>query len=552
MMGAFFRQSVLCLPVLVAAGLASAQQNQLENQNATGTFRIAGTVVNSVSGAPLARARVSIVDVSHSSNSLWMITAGDGRFAFQGVPAGKYSLQGARRGFVRSAYEEHEEYSTAIVTGAGVDTEQLVLRLPPLAKLSGKVLDETGDPVRNATLWLYRENRDAGVGRIVRYRPSTTDDLGAYDFAPLDAGTYFLSVQATPWYAIHPQSTGQQGGENSPAKVDPSLDVAYAVTYYADATDPDEATPIPISPGDHAQVDIHLNPVPALHVLVHAPESPERGFVSPMLSVTGLGGAEMSQSFEAQSSSPGNYEMVGVPPGRYTLRMRGAGQSGQDSEIDLTQNGQELEASKLRPVSTVKAKVQIAGEAGVPAHLALILRNSKLHAVAVDEVNEKGEIEFHDLGPGQYDVIARTPEKRYFVVHISSPANEVTGHMLTVPADSSAVFTLSLIKGTVDIQGLVKHAGKPAARAMVVLVPKDPEKNHDLFRRDQSDLDGSFKLADVIPASYTVCAIENGWDLDWARPGVIAHYCRHGKAVSIGAQNSGSLHLPDPVELQPK
>jgi hypothetical protein len=37
----------------------------------------------------------------------------------------------------------------------------------------------------------------------------------------------------------------------------------------------------------------------------------------------------------------------------------------------------------------------------------------------------------------------------------------------------------------------------------------------DLFRRDQSDLDGTFSLHGVIPGTYTVVAIDNGWDLDW-------------------------------------
>ena len=33
---------------------------------------------------------------------------------------------------------------------------------------------------------------------------------------------------------------------------------------------------------------------------------------------------------------------------------------------------------------------------------------------------------------------------------------------------------------------------------------------------------GTFSLQDVAPGSYTLVAIENGWDLDWSQPGVIA------------------------------
>jgi len=88
--------------------------------------------------------------------------------------------------------------------------------------------------------------------------------------------------------------------------------------------------------------------------------------------------------------------------------------------------------------------------------------------------------------------------------------------------------------------------------AMVVLVPKDPESHRDLFRRDQSDQDGSFSLRSVIPGSYTIVAIENGWDLDWSRPGVIAQYARHGQAVTVTEHTQSSMHLSDPVEVQPR
>jgi len=71
-----------------------------------------------------------------------------------------------------------------------------------------------------------------------------------------------------------------------------------------------------------------------------------------------------------------------------------------------------------------------------------------------------------------------------------------------------------------------------------------------LFRRDQSDQDGSFSLRSVIPGFYTIVAIENGWDLDWSRPGVIAQYAKHGQAVAVTEHTQSAMHLSDPVEVQ--
>jgi hypothetical protein len=87
---------------------------------------------------------------------------------------------------------------------------------------------------------------------------------------------------------------------------------------------------------------------------------------------------------------------------------------------------------------------------------------------------------------------------------------------------------------------------------MVVLVPKDVEGNRDLFRRDQSDLDGTFSLGDVAPGSYTLVAIENGWDLDWSQPGVIAVYAKHGRAVQITNTPGKPLRVDAPVDVVSK
>ena len=113
-----------------------------------------------------------------------------------------------------------------------------------------------------------------------------------------------------------------------------------------------------------------------------------------------------------------------------------------------------------------------------------------------------------------------------------------------------------LLGGSTRVEGFVKRAGKPAPGVMVVLVPANLEANSEMFRRDQSDLDGSFTLPVVVPGSYTVIAIEDGWTMDWSRPAVLARYAPHGQTVSVPSQIHGRkdsvVHLPDAVEVQPR
>ena len=149
-------------------------------------------------------------------------------------------------------------------------------------------------------------------------------------------------------------------------------------------------------------------------------------------------------------------------------------------------------------------------------------------------------------------MFAGSTNKSYSVIRITSEAGDSSGKTLSVPAGAALDITVSLAGGEAAVEGFAKRAGKPAAGAMIVLVPTDPEANHDLFRRDQSDLDGSFTLRSVIPGTYTLIAIEDGWDLDWAKPAVLAAYLKRGQTIKVDDRTRGTLHVPGSVEVQKK
>ncbi len=201
--------SIRLLPVMllcVASTPAVSQVPSAPQAGDAGSFRIAGVVESKIDGHPLAGARVMIRDTRNPRRFGSIVTSEDGKFAFSAIPAGKYSLGGSKRGFVSSAYDQHDQFSTAIVTGAGVDTESLVLKLAPGATITGKVLDEAGEPVRSAQVSLYVQTHDEGVDQVRQFRSGETDDQGVYEMSKLVPGTYFLSVSARPWYAVHPRS----------------------------------------------------------------------------------------------------------------------------------------------------------------------------------------------------------------------------------------------------------------------------------------------------------------------------------------------------------
>jgi hypothetical protein len=538
------------LPVR-STGIVCGTSGKCSPSRSSGGYRIAGTVVSKTDGHLLARARVTLRDAKDEQRFESIVTSEDGKFEFGELPAGKYSLTGAKRGFISAAYDAHDQFSTAIVTGAGLDTETLALRLAPDAVITGKVLDEVGDPVRRATVTLYYDDHSGGVDQIHQSRSAQTDDLGAYEMTPLRPGTYFVSASATPWYAIRPPSEPGGHSETTPA-ADRSLDVAYPATYYPDVTEADSATAIPVRGGERMQVDIHLNPVPALRLLFHVPGNGRNGFTFPRLEQPAFEGSTFVQLSGGRLVSPGVFEIAGIPAGRYNVRIDRSGPTLQMNGVYLTKDGQEVDTSATEALTTVKVSVHVPGEATLPPRLLIGLRSGTRVPASWMAIDPKGEAEFQQIAAARYEVLVRDSGKPYSIAHISAEGAEVSGHSLTVAAGSSPSVSLILAGGSAQVEGMVKREGKGFAGAMVVLVPEYPETNRDLFRRDQSDLDGSFSLRGVIPGSYTVLAIENGWDLDWSQPGVIAAYLKHGRKIEVVNQGSRPMTVAEPIEVQSK
>jgi protocatechuate 3,4-dioxygenase beta subunit len=500
-------------------------------------------VVNAKTNSPLAHASVRILDARDQRSNRTVTASDDGHFEFR-VMAGKFGLMGAKQGFITSYYNAHEVFSSAVVTGVGLDTEHLTLRLPPEAVLSGKVLDESGEPVRDAEVHIYREDRTMGISRVVSATTAATDDQGVYEATPLAAGTYFVAVHAGPWYAVHPLAGRDVG------TVDRSLDVAYPITYYGDVTQADEATPIPVRGGDHLEADIHLSPVPAVHLSFRSdnPRGTSISVVAPTFD-----GFEEIRSTDLQPVSPGVYELNGLPPGQYQVGMPdAAGQLKAPKEMQIT-GDEELDSSSARPVAEIKATLQMRNGTKLPEDLSLALRsNPGNRLVGWERAGEKGEVDFSDVAPGRYDLVTATSERAYSVDHISTAEGKTPGKSIDVPDGASLEISVSLVGSTANVQGQAKRAGKPVSGAMIVLVPDNPEANQELFRRDQSDLDGTFNLPNVIPGSYTVIAIEDGWDLDWAKSAVLARFLPKGQPVKVTDDKQGPLHLSAAVEVQKK
>jgi hypothetical protein len=545
---------VLPLLILCFSSKNALAQSAAPSRDVPGvTYTIAGVVVNSVTGAPLAEARVSLVDTQTGKGVARQTTPEGGRFTFIGLPAGKFSLDGSKRGYISASYEQHEQYSTAIVTGPELKTDELVLRLDPMAVMSGHVRDENGEPVRHAQVTLFMENHGGGMTRVNRLMTSVSDDLGYYDFLSLIPGTYFVSVGATPWYAVHAASAPSGTGSGY-SGVSPALDAAYPNTYYSGATEAEGATPIVVKAGDHPEIEVQLNPVPALHILFRTGDNGENGFPQPQLQKHVFDSVEPVQTSGMVAVEPGLYELVGVPPGKYSVRMNPGpqGEMTQASEMNMSRDGEVLDTSRGEPLSSPKITFKTDGGEGLPNRLVIFLQDRRRRIVAGSQVDPTGAANFGGLAAGNYSILCNTQGKAYAVTRTETTTLKASGHDVTLGAGVQQELTAWLTAGVVKLEGVAQKAGKPVAGVMVVLIPKDPELHREYFRRDQSDFDGTFSVANIVPSTYTIVAVEDAWGMEWMQPGVLSRYALHGQELAIGPLMRGTVHLPEAVEVQPK
>jgi hypothetical protein len=243
-------------------------------------------------------------------------------------------------------------------------------------------------------------------------------------------------------------------------------------------------------------------------------------------------------------------ELTGVPPGKYTLRMRGGmpGPTDRPRDINLQSGSEEIDSSKAEDAGGVKLTLKQPSGEPFPTGLWVGLHDSHIQFVAGQQVDSSGQVAFPEVVPGKYWVYVGAGEGEYSVIRMNSGGQEIAGRQITLTAGADLDFTVFFARAAVSVEGFVKRDGKPVAGAMVVLVPKDAEGQMDSFRRDQSDWDGSFIVRDVVPGTYSLIAVEDGWDVEWRKPYALNRYLAHAQELTIGPLMRGSVRLPEPVE----
>jgi hypothetical protein len=540
-------------------GVALGAQSPLSAAKGSGV--VSGVLVSGVNGETLADAGVTLLDVRDGKEVAETSTDPEGRFSFANVPDGRYELRASHRGFVTADFEDHDGYSTAIVTGEGLDTTGLRFTLEAQAAIYGTVTEDSGDPVPNARVSLYRRT---GSGRIVRANVTGADAMGHFELPHLTPGAYYLCAAGEPWYRTHRQPVLDQQGNPTAEQPKSSMDVAYRLTFYPDSSDSNAAEPVEVKAGDRVEADFTLHPVPAVHISVQIPSPPGQqhgGGMGVQFSENVFGVREIIQTGavaifnkdEADGSSVTTMEISGVAPGEYEVEVPSPTQVGGPrpyTTIDATSDHASLDLSSISSLAEVSGKVSMAGGASLPDGLSVVLEPGEGDGEDLAQVKADGSFQFGAVHAGSYSVLLNSNGRFLFVTQLNASGGKADGRRLEVGGDPVAL-TLVAAEANATVKGFAYSNGKPAPEVFVVLVPADAKAGREALRADQTDSDGSFNLYRVIPGAYTLVAVEKGWTLDWAQPGAMARYLAKGEKVDVRADGK-QIDTKEPVDVQPK
>ena len=227
-----------------------------------------------------------------------------GHFELANLPAGNCRLWGTKPGYVDASIEGDPyvqgQYNLRVPEGSWRDGFEL--RLARGVILTGRITDARGRPGQKTRVHPIRREVKNGATRLVAVPYRQVSLAGAFKFAALPPGEYYIGASPIP--------EGNDAGGTS----------GNAITYFPGTTKFAEAQSIALKAGESRQVNFALAETQAFRVSGIAYDFTG----NPMANAT----VDLSLETEpkwmrgsTRTAADGTFAMTGVQPGEYVLRV---------------------------------------------------------------------------------------------------------------------------------------------------------------------------------------------------------------------------------------
>ena len=508
-----------------------------------GTATIRGHVVAADTGQPLRKAQVRITSGELRENRMTSTDA-DGKYEFKDVIAGRYTVNASKGSYVALQYGQLRPFEPGkpLEILAAQTIEKVDFALPKGAILTGRVLDEFGDPLPDATVSVQRYQNIGGQRRLIPAgRTSTTNDVGEFRLFAIPPGQYYLSA------TLRPMGLGDSDDRSG-----------YAPTYFPGTASIAEAQKVSVGLGQIvSDMNMTLMPTRVSRITGTAVDSQGRPLSGIVMAMPRSDSMMMNFGPPAQIKPDGSFVVSGLAPGRYSLQVRGPSSDGEGAYADITVSGDDVSGVHLvatRP-SAISGRVIVDAAAAQalrpssvrlglqPVQMDLAMNMPSQPAVLSDALTFELK-----AAPGQFRVVMVNQPPGWAIRAVRYRGLDIIDSGLEVRASEDlADVEVELTNRLIDLSGVVTNTkGEPVKDYSVIVFPADREKwtpNSRYMRTSRPDQDGRYKVSGVPPGQYLVIALDYLDQNEWNDPDFLGKILSKATGLSVNEGETKSVDL---------
>jgi hypothetical protein len=489
------------------------------------------------------------------------ISDSSGRFVFDHVPAGQYTLSVSKDQFLALNFGEKQygRPGSPIVLEEG-QRRDVPLRMTRAGAISGTVVGEDGQPLGSAQVRVARYMMTNGFRRAAIQRTAQSDDRGMFRVFGLVPGDYLVAVVPSSAdltvvaramddvtnfeRALAAASTAASTAPRVIAMPlpDPQTQqtppAGYLPTYFPGASTPASASVVTLRAGEEREgISIQVQPVRATNVTGTIAGLPVPATAAPGLPAVQVfsrpedPASDMGMTMISGVNQQGTFTIRDLAPGRYTIyaqtrpnspALTGVGLAAANAPVEVPRlagranvvvDGSSDPAPiviTLAPGRTISGRVVVAD--GQPFRGAVTLLPEPaavpvpmLNPMTPAQVAGDGTFTIADVFPGRY--LFRLPAARSAIVD----GQDALDFAFEVTESRDVADVVITIGRPATLSGqLTESGGAPTSDFTIVLAPTDSRYWLPQSRRIQTarpGLDGAYRFPPMPPGTYMLAAL---------------------------------------------